>query len=95
MANTSIWVRLIRHNRIWKDITEPCTHESWKEALQEACRRLDVPRPMVIEKHERDWANFSQTRFLADHFIESVEFERMEAEFIDPEEKRSVNEKYL
>lgn len=95
MANTSLWVRLIRHNRILRDTTYPCTLDSWQDALEECCRKLDVPRPMVIEKHERDWESFSQTRFLPDHFIESVDFDRMEIEFINPEAKRKFNEKYL
>lgn len=95
MSQTSIWIRLIRHGRIWRDITVPTAHEGWKEALEEGCRLLDVPRPLLIEKHVRDWDTFSQTRFLPDHFIESVDFDRMEAEFIDPEVKKTVNEKYL
>ncbi|MBO2515752.1 MAG: hypothetical protein CW338_00550 [Clostridiales bacterium] len=95
MADTGIWVRLMKRNRIEKDITQPCARDEWEGALEEACHRLDVPRPLVIDKHRRDWEAFSQTRFLPDHFIESVSFDRMEVEYINPEEKKKFNEKYL
>lgn len=95
MANTSIWIRLITHNRITADTTVPCPFDKWKDALEEGCHQLDIPRPLVIDKHERDWESFSQTRFLPDHFIESVSFDRMEVEFINPEAKKKINEKYL
>ena len=53
---------------------------------------------MVLPRHERDWDQFSQARFLKDHFIEDVAFDRMEVEWIDPEKKKTpggYNEKYL
>ena len=67
---TGIWVRLMRKNRIEQDITSPCTLEDWQEALESACQKLDVPRPMILPRHERDWDQFSQARFLPDHFVE-------------------------
>ena len=40
---------------------------------------------------EREWDEFGQTRFLPDDFMESVNFERLEIEYIDPDapKKRS------
>lgn len=95
MANTAIWVRLMRKNRIDGSITQPCSPDEWEEALEEACRRLDVPRPLIINKNRRDWEAFSQTRFMPDSFMESVAFDRMEVEFINPEEKKKTNDRYL
>ena len=90
-----IWVRLMHKNKIIRDTTEPCAPEAWQEALEDACRRLDVPRPMVLPRNERDWEQFTQTRFLPDCFLESVPFDRMEVEFIDPDKKKQVNDAYL
>ena len=84
---TGIWVRLMHKARIERDVTVDCGHEDWQEALQTACRLLDVGRPMVLPRHERDWKQFSQARFLKEHFVEDVPFDRMEVEFIDPEKK--------
>ena len=89
-----IWVRLMRKNRIQRDKTIPCTMENWQEALESACHDLDVPRPMVLPRHERDWEEFSQVRFLKDHFMEETDFDRMEVEFIDPDRKKKENPLY-
>ena len=85
---TGIWVRLMRKNRIEKDAIVDCAHEDWQQALETACRQMDMPRPLILPRHERDWQSFSQARFLPEHFIESVSFDRMEVEFIDPDKKK-------
>lgn len=92
---TGIWVRLMKKNRIDKDLTAPCSLETWQEALENACQKMDVPRPMILPRHERDWDQFSQARFLPDHFVESVNFDRMEVEFIDPDKKKKENPLYF
>ncbi len=92
---TGLWVRLVRKNRIMRDVTVPCDREAWQEALEEACKMLDVPRPLLLPAHERDFEAFSQTRFLKDHFVEEVPFDRMETEWISPQAKKKVNEAYL
>ena len=91
---TGIWVRLMHKTRIERDVTVDCGHEDWQEALQTACRLLDVGRPMVLPRHERDWEQFSQVRFLKEHFVEDVPFDRMEVEFIDPDKKQKQQNPY-
>lgn len=92
---TGIWVREVKKSHTVGDATAECAHEGWKEALLEACRALDIPRPIILPKHERDFEQFSLTRFLPEHFMEGVPFDRLEIEFIDPDKKKKVNEKYL
>ena len=89
-----IWVRLMRKNRIEQDTTVECMPENWQTALEEACHKLDVARPMVLPRHERDWEQFSQARFLKEHFVEEVSFDRMEVEFIDPDKKKKKPNPY-
>ena len=89
-----IWVRLMRKNKIDRDITVPCMIEDWQDALEQACHALDVPRPMILPRHQRDFDSFSQARFLPDHFVEETGFDRMEVEFIDPDRKKKENPLY-
>ncbi len=91
---TGIWVRLMRKTRIERDVTIPCMYDEWQEALEAACHRLDVPKPLLLPRHERDWAEFSQARFLREHFMEDVPFDRMEVEYIDPDKKKKDNPLY-
>ena len=92
---SGIWVRLMKRNHIMRDGVFPCALPQWQEALDTACHDMDVPRPMLLPHHERDWEEFSQARFLPEHFVESVDFDRMEVEFIDPDKKHEINPQYL
>lgn len=87
-------MRLMRKTRIDRDITIPCMYDEWQEALENACHKLDVPSPLMLTRHERDWAEFSQARFLKEHFMEDVPFDRMEVEYIDPDKKKKENPLY-
>ena len=90
-----IWVRLIKRNRIERDASVPCLRTEWQDALNAACHQLDVAKPMVLPRHERDWEQFSQARFLKEHFVEDIPFDRMEVEFIDPDKKKKKDNPYV
>lgn len=83
-----LWVRTIVHHRMDRQDVEPCTRNDPQEALEAACHKLDIAKPMWLEKNQREWENFGQTRFLPDAFLESVPFERLEIECIDPDAKK-------
>jgi hypothetical protein len=85
----SLWVREIKRNKIRRDIVVPCPERDWLSSLTEACRSLDISVPLVVERHGRDFQAFSQLRFLPEHFMEAVGFDRLEAEYFDPEDKRA------
>lgn len=78
-----LWVRVIRKHRTEKQITVPCAWGEEREALREAMKELDLPVPLWLNKHEKEFASFRRTAFLPDHFIEEVAFDKLEAEFLD------------
>ena len=82
---TALWVRTIRHHRPDRQVTVPCGRADAHSALQEACHELDLPEPLWLNKNEREWEEFGMTRFLPDAFFESVPFEKLEIEYIDPD----------
>lgn len=85
---TALWVKEIRHHRIDRQATAPCTRDDPQDALELACRELDIPKPLWLDKHQREWDEFGMTRFLPDAFFETVTFERLEIEYIDPDAKK-------
>lgn len=85
MTQTALWVTLVKNNRIIGQQTEPCLHDGAAEALNALCSRMDLSRPVWLDKNRRDWESFSRTRFMPDQFIDPVVFDRMEIEFINPE----------
>ena len=61
--------------------------------VENALHKLDIARPLWLEKNQREWDEFGQTRFLPDAFLESVPFDRLEIEYIDPDApKRHSND---
>ncbi len=78
-----LWVRLIRHNKIVRDITLPCSANDWEETLREACRQMDLSAPIPLPRHLRDWDRFKLMRFLPSDFMDAVSFDRMETEYFE------------
>ena len=85
---TRLWIRLIRHHRILRQQTVDCAWGEENEALREACRALDVPAPIWLNKNGTEFDRFRRTAFTADNFVESVAFDRLEIEFLDDEDKK-------
>lgn len=86
-----LWVRMIRKHRIIRSETAPFDGDL-QETLGELCTRMDIPRPLFLGKHEREWAQFGQTAFSKDHFVESVPFDKLEIEQIDPDAKKKKSQ---
>ncbi|GHU71808.1 hypothetical protein AGMMS49992_06490 [Clostridia bacterium] len=91
-----LWLRIMRKHRIADQMTEPLAESEDAaspayplDTLEEACRKLDIPRPMWLSKHEREYASHGRTSFSQDHFIEHINFDRLEIERIDPDYKPS------
>lgn len=82
---TALWVRTVKHHRMVKQQVIPCEANDPQAALDEACQQLDLSRPLWLEKNQREWEQFGQTRFLPDAFVEAVAFDRLEIELIDPD----------
>ena len=78
-----LWVRVIKRHRIAQQATVPCPWGEQAQALQQALQDMDVPSPMWLGKHEREFEAFRRTAFLPEHFVEAVPFDRLEIEFLD------------
>lgn len=88
-----LWGRIISAHRIQLQGTIDCRPEEVDEALTELCRQFDIPRPMWLDKHRREYEAFGRTRFLPEHFMEEVPFQRLEIEYLDDEGRsRSSND---
>ena len=78
-----LWARIIRKNRISRQATADCTWENAADALTDLCREFDIPRPLWLNKHETEFAEFRRTQFLPEHFMEEIPFDRLEIEFLE------------
>ena len=80
-----LWIRLMKANKSLRDATIPADRDDPESALREALPPLDLSQPMWLPRHRADWEEYAFTRFLPEHFVESVSFDRMEVSFIFPE----------
>ena len=83
-----LWVKIIEGQKIKRDLIVPTGRLDPREALREALHTLDLSMPVWLPRHEEDWNRHAMTRFLPDHFLESVPFERLEISYYDPDAKK-------
>ena len=83
-----LWLKVIRNHRIALQDAETCAWGEEKDVLVEMCKRLDLPCPIWLSKHDSEYARFRRTAFSPEHFVESVEFDRLEIEFLDDSDKK-------
>ena len=84
-----LWARIIKGHRIDRQATCDCRYEASEEALTELCREFDIPRPIWLDKHYREYGEFRRTQFLPEHFMEDVPFQRLEIEYLDDDDGKT------
>ena len=89
-----IWIRLIKKNHSLQDAVVPAPRDEPEAALREALATLDISQPMWLPRHRLDWGEYAFTRFLPEHFVDSVPFDRLEVSYLFPEnEEKPVRRK--
>lgn len=88
-----LWVKVMKKQKIDRQITAECDNKSVRTALDEVCKELDIPCPIWLGKQEREYENFRITSFSSDNFVESIDFSKLVIEYIeDPNKKRSSSD---
>lgn len=83
-----MWIREFRDNRLLRDTVveddrrDTRTHKV-VHALEEACRRLDLPVPIWLDASIRDFQRHAKCRFTQDAFMETVDFDYLEIWLIE------------
>jgi hypothetical protein len=69
--------RLIASETIENTEKDTRTHKIFA-ALEEACLRLDLGKPIWLDTNIREFSRHSKTRFRQDNFVEEVSFDYLE-----------------
>ena len=81
-----LWGRIRRDNRtvmsetVVIQVKSAAEVEDWSEPFSRLCHKLNLSRPVILSKHERDLVRFSHAVFLPSDFLEPVDFDRFEVE---------------
>ena len=74
-----IWARLVTNDKIQKDIIYQSplklTPKNYEEWLREICHLLDVPNPVLLGHHYKNFVNFHNTKFKQDDFVETLDYD--------------------
>ena len=82
-----LWARIVKKHRIAQQATRECAFEETEDALRELCHEFDIPNPVWLNKHYREYEDFRRTAFLPDHIMEDVPFQRLEIEYLEDDGK--------
>lgn len=83
-----IWFKLWKDTRLMQSETveiedeDTRTHKIFR-ALEEACLRFDLGKPIWLDSNVTEFQRHAKTRFLKDNFVEEIEFDYMEMQVLE------------
>mgnify|MGYP003312781178 FL=1 len=80
----NVWGKIFADEKIVKHFTvsvqpSECT---FFDMIKSLCEGLDIPTPVLLNKHITDFNKFSMTLFKPADFIESVNFDKFIVEYL-------------
>ncbi len=78
-----VWARTFKNNRMLRsttvelDIDDTRTHKVFK-ALEMVCEEFDLSNPIWLDTNIQEFQRIARTRFRADSFVESIEFDYLD-----------------
>ena len=83
-----IWIKEFKDNLMLCDMVsehneeDTITHKVFA-AIDEACTRFDLCKPIWLDKNIREFKEHSRTKFYQDSFIEEVPFDYLDFQVIE------------
>ena len=83
-----IWFKIWKENHLVTDCTvedmseDTRTHKSFR-AREEACRQLDLAKPIWLDATVSEFKRHAKARFYQDNFIEEIPFDYLEIQVIE------------
>ena len=87
-----LWAKKIKRNHLVDSIVvknneDISTSEKRDKCLKEICQRLDISVPIWLKKHDLEFSQFKYVTFYPQDFIDEIDFDKLEVELIDEENK--------
>ncbi len=83
-----LWCKIFTNNHLIKD-TVICDNSDLNRtkkifnAIDEACLQFDLGRPIWLDSNIKTFRKHSKVKFLADNFIEDIDFDYLEIQVIE------------
>ena len=75
-----IWAKILNEGKVVKSCEITVVNYDFhifEEYVREIAYALDIPTPIVLDKHIIDFTVYKSTWFLKEDFVESVNFEKL------------------
>ncbi|MCI7322292.1 MAG: hypothetical protein MR508_03125 [Lachnospiraceae bacterium] len=78
-----IWsdTHLLRTETIEDESEDTRTHKIFR-ALEEACEKFDLGKPIWLDANVEEFKRHARTRFTKDNFVEEIDFDYMEMQVL-------------
>ena len=74
-----IWARVRKNNKTTEQDVVEIPQKDASE-VEDLCSKLNLSRPVILDKHVNELLRFLHTVFRPDDFMEQVTFDRLEVE---------------
>lgn len=88
-----IWAKIWKENRLLKDLVvldgakEKNRTKKVFDSLNEICYSFDLSKPIWLDHNINEFQRIDKTRFNADNFIDSIDFDFLEIQVIEEDEE--------
>lgn len=92
-----IWGKTVKKEKITRDIIFETDnfYDNFDSNLAELCHCIDIPTPIATRTHKGYFTQFNIVKFKHDDFVETIDFDYLELEFVpENRKKKAYNETY-
>lgn len=88
-----IWAKIWKENRLLKDLVvldvakDKNRTKKIFDSLDEICYSFDLSKPIWLDHNIEEFKRIDKTRFSADNFIDSIDFDFLEIQVIEEDEE--------
>lgn len=84
------WAKVFYDTKIRNDSTADMTDgdlTGLTAVIDTLCYALNLSRPIILPKHIKELDTYNRTKFMPEHFMESVDFDYLELELYESKKK--------
>lgn len=89
-----IWVQTRKKDKLTRSVIHEVDEwkaEEFDAVLRDICNTLDIPTPIALSSHKRNFEKFNITKFVRSDFVETVDFDTLTLEWIKEDNKDDRN----
>ena len=85
-----VWAKIWKENKMIRDTVveiaaeDTRTHQVF-QALEKACYEFDLSVPIWLDHNVEEFKRVAKTRFHADNFVDTIDFDALEFQIIEEE----------